>query len=123
VLTVVKVLGAILAGSFAIALALGKALHHCSADRDAADEMVVDHLAGEFLHAVDEWRAAGSPLNVLPPFGPVQIEGTPLAQTAFDRSWSDWGRDERVRDAHAAHLAELEAEHDLLRGRDERSGE
>lgn len=29
------------------------------------------------------------------PFGPVQIEGTPLAQTAFDRSWNDWGRGER----------------------------
>jgi len=52
------------------------------------------------------------------PFGPVQIEGTPLAQTAFDRSWSDWGRGERVRDAHAAHLAELEAEHEVLRGRE-----
>ena len=73
-------------------------------------------LAGMFLES--GYRAAHEV-----PFGPVQIEGTPLAQTAFDRSWSDWGRGERVRDAHAAHLAELEAEHEVLRGRDERSGE
>lgn len=55
----------------------------------------------------------------------VVIEGTPLAQQEFaGRIGNDLGRGERVRaaaaDERARYLAELEAEHEILRGRRER---
>ena len=68
-----------------------------------------------------EMRANGR----LVPAPSVVIEGTPLAQQEFaGRIGNDLGRGERVRaaavDDRARLLAELEAEHEILRGRRER---
>lgn len=81
-------------------------------EQPSAPQTPVDHY---------EMRANGR----LVPVPSVVIEGTPLAQQEFaGRIGNDLGRGERVRaaaaDERARLLAELEAEHEILRGRRER---
>lgn len=110
-LTVALVIGALVAVSVAIGLCLR------GGGRTATEAPAATPTAPRCITAAEvEASIAASGFRALTaPFGPVQIEGTPLAQTAFDTAWNDWGRGERVRDAHAAHLAELRAEHESLR--------